>query len=217
VNNEGVWTLKLVLFIVTAVALGLLLLPFLFTDRFRREGLWRGSAYFASIGFGFMLVEVTWMQKLVLLLGHPSRAATVALGGLLLGSGVGSLLAAPLGLNRLRRWGWITAAVVALVSLVARHALVLLSWPAGLQVLVAVLVLAVSGLTMGPWFALGLGGFGDDNKPWFWAVNGAASVIAGVGALAVAMQLGYTVVALIGGTFYAAAWLLVREPALRSR
>ena len=217
VNNEGVWTLKLVLFIVTAVTLGLLLLPFLFTDRFQRQGLWRGSAYFACIGLGFMLLEVTWMQKLVLLLGHPSRAATVALGGLLLGSGVGSLLAARFGLERLRRWGWITAASVAIVTLVARHPLALLSWPAALQVLVAVLVLAASGLTMGPWFALGLGRFGDDNKPWFWAVNGAASVIAGVGALAVAMQLGYTVVALVGATFYAAAWLLAQGPALGSR
>ncbi len=213
VNNEGVWTLRLVITIVVAAALGMLLLPFLFTDRFERRGLWRGSGFFACIGFGFLLVEVTWIQKLVLLLGHPSRAATVVLGALLLGTGLGSLGAPHFGVERLQRWGWATGVLILGLTLGARLAPALLAWPGGALAAAAVLVLLVGGMTMGPWFALGLARFGDVNKPWFWAINGAASVVAGAGSLAVAMQLGYTVVGLLGAAAYGIAWWLLQGAA----
>jgi hypothetical protein len=210
VNNEGVWTLQLVILIVVLATLGLVLLPFLFTDQFERTGLWRGSGYFACLGLGFMLVEVTWLQRLVLLLGHPSRATTVVLGALLLGTGIGSMLAPRFGLRRLQTWGWLTGGLVIAVTMVARVSPAALTWPWFVQAAAAGATLLLSGITMGPWFALGLERFGDGNKAWFWGVNGATSVVAGVGALALAMELGYTFVALLGAFCYGAAWLLSR-------
>jgi len=210
VNNEGVWTLQLLIVIVTLATVGLTLLPFFFTDHFERAGLWRGSGFFAFIGLGYMLVEVTWLQRLVLLLGHPSRAATVVLGALLLGTGLGSLLAPRIGVRRLQRWGWVTSVVVIGITVAARPSNVLLAWPWTFQAVAAAGTLLLSGMTMGPWFALGLERFGDANKAWFWGINGAASVLAGVCALALAMEVGYTVVALVGAFCYGAAWLLGR-------
>src|SRR3989337_103178 len=46
--------------------------------------------YFASIGLGFMLIEVALIQKFVLFLGQPTFAIAFSLFALLLASGLGS-------------------------------------------------------------------------------------------------------------------------------
>ena len=56
----------------------------------RRPDFWRGSSYFAAIGLSFLLIEIPWLQRFVLYLGHPSVAATVVIGALLLGAGFGA-------------------------------------------------------------------------------------------------------------------------------
>src|SRR5207248_7460857 len=52
--------------------------------------------YFVAVGLGYILVEITFIQRLVLFLGHPTYALTVVVFLLLLSSGIGSLAA--------RRW-----------------------------------------------------------------------------------------------------------------
>lgn len=47
--------------------------------------------YFASLGFGYMLVEITLFQKFILLLGHPTYSLSAVLFFLLSSSGAGSL------------------------------------------------------------------------------------------------------------------------------
>ena len=49
----------------------------------------RTSCYFAAIGFGFMLVEISQVQRLTIFLGHPVYSLSVVLFSLLLSSGVG--------------------------------------------------------------------------------------------------------------------------------
>ena len=46
---------------------------------------------FASLGLGFMLIEVALIQKFILFLGEPTLAITVSLFSLLLAGGIGSL------------------------------------------------------------------------------------------------------------------------------
>src|SRR5213076_975189 len=48
--------------------------------------------YFASLGLGFMLVEVSLIQRLTLLLGYPTYSLTVTLAAILVSTGVGALL-----------------------------------------------------------------------------------------------------------------------------
>ena len=43
--------------------------------------------YFAAIGFGFMLVEISQVQRLTIFLGHPVYSLSVVLFSLLLSSG----------------------------------------------------------------------------------------------------------------------------------
>ena len=45
--------------------------------------------YFAAIGFGFMLVEISQLQRLTIFLGHPAYSLSVVLFSLLVSSGAG--------------------------------------------------------------------------------------------------------------------------------
>src|SRR3989442_2764852 len=46
--------------------------------------------FFAAIGLGFIFVEISQMQRLIIFLGHPTYGLSVVLFSLLLSSGMGS-------------------------------------------------------------------------------------------------------------------------------
>ncbi|MGH7172537.1 MAG: hypothetical protein ACRELG_19840, partial [Gemmataceae bacterium] len=58
-----------------------------------RSGSWRFLTYFAALGLGFMFVEITIIQKLMVFLGGPTIALAFTLFIILLFSGLGSLFA----------------------------------------------------------------------------------------------------------------------------
>ncbi|RRR78348.1 MAG: hypothetical protein EI684_00375, partial [Candidatus Viridilinea halotolerans] len=72
-NMRAVAILGFLLALVTTLTFVFVILPLLFTTR--RDTL-RGAGapllYFAGIGMGFMLVEISQMQRLVIFLGHPT-------------------------------------------------------------------------------------------------------------------------------------------------
>lgn len=166
----------------------------------------RVLVYFAALGLGFLLVEIPLIQRFILLLGHPTLALTVVLAGLLLWSGVGSLLAPRL------PWRGTLAALVA-VGVVYQLLLgplveVLLAAGLAVRLAAAVTLLAPLGLLMGVPFPRGvrwLAHAGPQLTPWAWAINGCASVIASVLAALLALQWGFTAVTALGLACYAAA------------
>ncbi|MHA4875062.1 hypothetical protein ACX0FC_16990, partial [Enterococcus faecium] len=66
------------------------------------------SLYFASVGFGFMLIEVALIQKCVLFLGSPMYSMSVVLATLLISAGIGSGLTA--------KFNWSTKKVMKVVG-----------------------------------------------------------------------------------------------------
>jgi hypothetical protein len=172
--------------------------------------------YFAALGTGFIVVEVVLVQKCVLFLGHPVYALTVVLFAVLLWSGVGSWLAgrvsdedAPRALRTM------LLAVAGLVVLAAFglapifYGLVQLAAP--LRILITVLALCPLGLALGMPMPTGirlLAGRAPELVPWAWGVNGAASVLGSVGAVALAMRWGFDVALLTAALLYVAAVLL---------
>jgi hypothetical protein len=68
--------------------------------RARREGAalpdGGSTLYFAMLGAGFMLVELALMQRLHVVLGHPTYALVVVLASLLVCTGIGSALSSQL-------------------------------------------------------------------------------------------------------------------------
>ena len=213
-NEHSVTMLRTLLGIISVLTVALFFLPFLFRGRVSSAGrfapgLWLGSGYFSAIGVAFMLVEMPWMQRFVLYLGHPSYATTVVLAALLLGAGAGSFVAARVDHAAVRRYGLaLPAFVLALNFALGPVFDATLGLGFGVRVLLSVLLLAPAGFVMGFPFAAGMTAFGDAHKPWFWAMNGSASVLASVSSLAVSMMAGFSRAATLGVICYGLAYLL---------
>ena len=94
-NMVAVFVLGALLFTVIALSVLCIVVPLgLVADRSTLGGARNLLAYFAAIGIGFMLVETSQMQRLIIVLGHPTYGLTVVLFALLLSSGLGSYLTA---------------------------------------------------------------------------------------------------------------------------
>jgi len=225
--NLGVLVLLLVLVISLAAVLGFLILP-LALQGGRHSPL--PLLYFVAVGLGYILVEIAFIQRFVLFLGHPTYALTVVIFLLMLSSGAGSLVS--------RRWlprtelAWMPLLLV-IIALVAHvfllpHALA--AW-VGLRfvyrLVISGLLLVPLGFVMGMPFPTGLralaagpvvdvpsGATAADNAvEWAWAMNAAASVLGSVLAMVIAIQFGLNVTLACGVAAYLLALLLL--PALR--
>jgi len=219
VNERSVTLLRGVVIGLALLATTLFFLPFLVGRRVRKQAdLARGSAYFAAIGLGFMCVEMPWIQRSILLLGHPTYATSVVLGVLLLGAGLGSFTAGRLEPRAVFRWRFILPVVIAgayVLSMFLFRAT--LGMPYGWRLATVVALLFPSGWVMGFAFPFGMMRFGDGNKPWYWAINGAFGVLAGALSLALAMILGFGGVVALGLTAYVVAVILAGgQPASRT-
>ncbi len=187
---------------------------------------WPAVAYFALLGVGFMLLEITLIQKLVLLLGYPVLTLSVILFSLLLGGGLGSLVSQSWPDETVHR----RAALAALGIVMTTGALYLLLPPiiAGalhlditLRSALAMVLLLPTGFVLGIPFPSGIRMIGSSNGdlvPWMWGINGLASVIGSVGAMVGAKLIGFGVVMLLGAACYGmvtamlAAGLLSKVP-----
>ncbi len=188
-----------------------------------REPVLRGASpwvlYFAGIGLGFMLVEISQMQRLIIFLGHPVYGLSVVLFALLLSGGAGSLSTRAPGdgdaglAGRRRRSGaarlaGLVAALTLFGGLTPRLIQGFSASPTPVRVLVAVALLFPIGFFMGMPFPLGMGAAGTRYArltPWFWGVNGATSVCASVLATAMALSWGIAAAFWTGVGCYALA------------
>jgi len=222
--NLGVLVLLLVLVISSAAVFCFLVLPLAL----------KGSRqspvplfYFIAVGLGYILVEIAFIQRFVLFLGHPTYALTVVIFLLMLSSGAGSLLS--------RRWlrrtemAWMPLVVViaALLADVVFLPRALASWVGldfGYRLLVSGALLVPLGLVMGMPFPTGLralaekqvnAGPTEGTVEWAWAMNAAASVLGSVLAMVIAIQFGLNATLACGVAAYLFALLLL--PVLRQR
>jgi spermidine synthase len=176
----------------------------------------RSLIYFASLGVGFMLIEISLIQRLTIFLGHPTWSFVVVLATLLCASGLGSLVSerfdAPRGLAR------VLAGIVVLLFFYvvfiydAFIDLMFLGKPT--RVLLAIITIAPPGFLMGMCFPMGMRiarQFHPTLVPWGWGVNGACSVFASILAIALAMNAGFKATIALGILCYFLALLLARN------
>ena len=88
--NVGVAVLAMVLVISVAGVFVFLIVPLAVRGQRRRQSP-VPLVYFIAVGLGYILVEIAFIQRFVLFLGHPTYALTVVVFLLLLSSGMGSL------------------------------------------------------------------------------------------------------------------------------
>src|SRR6267378_5271260 len=155
--NLGVVVLGMVFVISLIAVFAFLLVPMVLVGGRGQRAL--PLLYFIAVGLGYMLVEIAFIQRFVLFLGHPTYALTVVIFLLLLSSGAGSLIS--------RRWLpeptriWLPLSL--LVVAICIHVLILPSLlnalvglPFVIKLLISAVLLIPLGLAMGMPFPTGL-------------------------------------------------------------
>jgi hypothetical protein len=211
--NLGVVVLGMLLIISIVAVLLFLILP-LALHRHRESVPKTGIVallYFITVGFGFILVEISLIQRFVLFLGHPTYALTVVVFLLLLSSGAGSVAARrriSSGSKILPLLGLISAFIVVLVVLLPWLLSAAIGLPFVIKLLLSGVVLAPLGFLMGMPFPTGLRLV--KTVEWAWALNAAASVLGSVMAMIIAIHFGLTVTLLCAALAYLLAGLCSR-------
>src|SRR5207342_2170624 len=166
--------------------------------------------YFGALGAGFMLIEVSLLQRFVLLLGHPVYSLTVTLFSLLLGTGLGAAWSRGFDAASLRRTGVIGILVVAAIAIVFMAAATpIVNWAIpfsrGARMLVAAAMLVPIGVALGIPMPTGmriLSARSPQMLAWAWGINGALSVLGATLAIFIAMNWGFRVTLMTAAATY---------------
>jgi MFS family permease len=180
----------------------------------QRLALDRSSAvlliYFTCLGIGYILVEVTLIQKLVLFLGQPRYAFQVVLFSMLVFSGIGSFWTGyAIRRNIFHPLRRVLVLIVTGIALAAYLLPVMIygsmhldTW---LKVVLSIVFLAPLAFIMGMPFPLGLrivSTLGKENVVWMFGLNASGSVLGSVIAMMVAMSMGFSYVLALGAGVY---------------
>lgn len=184
-----------------------------------REPARRYLPYFAFLGIGFMFVEISFIQKIILLLENPSYAVAVFLAALLISSGIGSLLSYRTALLRRPAVLLLISFLVIAYSMFLPYVIDAISQYSMLVKIISVIFLFVPlGILMGIPFPTGLKALGQADEsliPWAWAINGCFSVLAPVLAVLLAIMTGFKAVLWLGASAYMAAFFIFSFGPLR--
>jgi spermidine synthase len=144
-----------------------------------------GTLWFSLIGCGFMFVEIGVIQRVSLFLGHPVYGLAIGLFSMILSTGIGSLLSERIGLGtapKIIGWAGLLCLLVTLLS--AWFPLLVGTFEGAslaVRTAVSLAVIVPPGVLMGFGFPTGMrlvNAIDQRPTPWFWAVNGAAGVLA---------------------------------------
>ena len=221
--------LLMLLAVAIVVAAVLLSVPFVVSRRrsgdaaVRVPGRWRLLVYFAGLGLGFMIVEISMIQRFALLLGYPTLSLSVSLFTLLIATAIGArfsdwiladvrtrLLATLVAM-------WLVGIVYLLISDPVTDAV--LAWAEPLRIGLVFLLLFPVGVLLGMFLPTGIDraramaaeSGADDGRlvAWCWAVNGFFSVIGSTSTTMMSMTFGFDRTLIIGLALYVVATVVM--------
>jgi hypothetical protein len=170
--------------------------------------------FFCAIGVGFMLIEISQMQRLMVFLGHPVYGLSVVLFTILLFGGLGSTTVGA----RFPRTGAVITRMVALLAALTVAGLLtplLTTWArsetTGMRIVLSILLLAPPAFCMGMMFPLGLSIWRRQTElhPYFWSANGIMSMLASVLGMALSIEFGIATTYALGVGLYVVCALMI--------
>jgi len=179
--------------------------------------------YFLAIGLGFILLEISFIQRFSLFLGYPTYSLTVTLFSLLVFTGIGSYLSggAKNPVRAVRRLAFgVAAAALGYLWLLPSLFDAFLGAPLPGRIAVAILLIAPLGLMLGAFFPHGIRlvrALHPALVPWAWAANGCATVVGTIVAIIVAITWSFKVVTIAAALTYGLGALALAYAGGRAR
>jgi hypothetical protein len=168
-----------------------------------------GIAYFAIIGLAFMLIQIPFLQRFSVYLGHPTYTFSIILFLMILAAGLGSLASERVDLQRSRR---VLLLPVTICAAVVVETLLLqpvidrtVGWDLPGRTVIVALFVGPLAFSLGFCFPIGMrlvGRRAPALTAWMWGVNGACGVMASIVAVMVSMWLGIQVNLFIAAGLY---------------
>ncbi len=181
-------------------------------------------AYFMCLGIGYIIVEVGLIAKFTIALGNPTVSASVLITGMLLFSGLGSLVAGRFVDDCRRVMPRVFIGIGVLLALGAMFYDPILGaigqWPYWTRILACLLLLAPPAFLMGFPFPTAMTMLARQGKErffiWAWGINGSFSVMGAVSVPIIAVLFGQSSVILAAAALYLLAlpafFAVIREP-----
>jgi len=168
--------------------------------------------YFAFLGLGFMLIEVSLIHRFSIFFGHPIYSIIVALFSILLFSGIGSLLIGKLNIK-------ISKVIFALILtgiifLIVSFSFFNINGSLISKSFLSILFLAPLSLFMGMPFPSGINILDKKDRqliPWAFGVNCLTSTIGSVLTLILYINFGFRITFLTALFFYFLALLVIKK------
>ncbi len=198
------------------IALLVLVLPLLGGRRVRTGQGWGSTAravlYFSCLGLGFLFVEMFLIERASFWLNDRSSGFALVLTGMLIFSGLGSMLtgryAAIAARAALVCTVLVTVWALGVLLFLQEAMLATLGLPWLVRAGLVLLLAAPVSIALGLFFPLGLTRVGSGGfLPWAWGLNGAFSVVSTPLANLSAIGFGYDRVLLAALLLYLIAWL----------
>jgi len=169
--------------------------------------------YFASLGLGYMLLEISFIQKFILYLTNPSYSTSIVIFSFLFCSGLGSFYSKKIKRNYI---GFLKIIIPSLCAILFLYQIFLpyihdatLHFDLIVRVFITIGLILPVGFLMGIPFPLGIRLVNSISRgketgliPWLWATNSFCSIIASVSAVLIAILFGFKMVIFLAASIY---------------
>ncbi|GMO26153.1 MAG: hypothetical protein Ta2B_06210 [Termitinemataceae bacterium] len=173
--------------------------------------------YYASLGLGYMLIEIYLIQRFALYLANPIYSTSIVITAMLIFSALGNMASTKLKEHRtLAVLGATILIVVVLLfyifglnSLIAATA----SYSFFVHAVISVLVIGASAFFMGVPYPNGLDSLQENSPallPWAWGMNGGLSVAGSALARVISVSSGFNLLLWMGIALYLAVGVLFK-------
>jgi len=183
---------------------------------------WQGKAsffaYFCSLGLGFIIFELVFIQIFMKLIGFPLYTYTTVLFTFLFGAGIGSLMSEKLQLmERAKTWVPFAGILISTVLVVFCQSFVfdhLLQMSDLVRILSSIIIIFPLAFFLGMPFPMGV--LAIENKPqgtvaWAWALNGLFTVTGGIFCAVFSVYFGFIATMTVALAAYGVAFLAFRS------
>jgi len=167
------------------------------------------ALYFAALGMGFILIELSLLQKFILLLGNPTMTFAILLFTILVAGGIGSFTSSRLIPTNTRNLTFVIAGVIIIgfiyVAFLPDVIYSVISEEFATKAMLSVGLLFPIGFLMGmplPTAMRLIKSFTPTFVPWMWAINGAFSVLGAVLTVVIGIVYGASYAMTLGVLIY---------------